>query len=135
MTRVGVAVIVVQQLDLIGRGEVELDRTLVGVQIREHRTAFWPTTVADERSHHPGGATTRAFDLDHLAPKSARSFPQYSPATDSASSTILISVSADMCYLETSGLARPERLRRHSGGKLRSLSFTTLLSPSRTCHR
>src|ERR1700729_2099295 len=26
-------------------------------------------------------------------------------------------------------MARPERLRRHSGGKLRSLSFTTLLRP------
>src|ERR1700757_1135309 len=38
------------------------------------------------------------------APKSASSFPQYSPATDSASSTILIPVSADMHYLETSGL-------------------------------
>src|SRR5246127_1957832 len=41
------------------------------------------------------------------APKSARSFPQYSPATDSASSTILIPVSADMHYLETSGLGAP----------------------------
>src|ERR1700757_441844 len=41
------------------------------------------------------------------APKSARSFPQYSPATDSASSTILIPVSADMPYLETSGLGAP----------------------------
>src|SRR6516165_7769952 len=38
------------------------------------------------------------------APKSASSFPQYSPATDSASSTILIPVSADMHSLETSGL-------------------------------
>src|SRR3984893_6346551 len=38
------------------------------------------------------------------APKSASSFPQYSPATDSASSTILIPVSTDMHYLETSGL-------------------------------
>ena len=56
----------VQQLDLIGRGEVEPDRTLIGVQIREHRTAFWPTTIADERCHRPGRATTRAFDLDHL---------------------------------------------------------------------
>src|ERR1700759_328514 len=37
------------------------------------------------------------------APKSASSFPQYSPATDSASSTILIPVSADMHSLETSG--------------------------------
>src|SRR6202030_391569 len=36
-----------------------------------------------------------------------RSFPQYSPATDSASSTILKPVSADMHYLETSGLGAP----------------------------
>src|SRR3984893_6385966 len=41
------------------------------------------------------------------APKSASSFPQYSPATDSASSTILIPVSADMHYLATSGLVAP----------------------------
>src|ERR1700759_1457938 len=41
------------------------------------------------------------------APKSARSFPQYSPATDSASSTILIPVSADMPYLGMSGLGAP----------------------------
>src|ERR1700733_8878183 len=41
------------------------------------------------------------------APKSARSFPQYSPATDSASSMILIPVSADMPYLESSGLGAP----------------------------
>src|SRR6516164_9514180 len=33
------------------------------------------------------------------APKSASSFPQYSPATDSASSTTLIPVSADMPHL------------------------------------
>src|ERR1700733_7997250 len=38
------------------------------------------------------------------APKSASSFPHYSPATDSASSTILIPVSADMHDLEASGL-------------------------------
>src|SRR5246500_2447845 len=40
-----------------------------------------------------------------LAPKSASSFPQYSPATDSASSTTLIPVSADMPVLpKRSGL-------------------------------
>src|SRR5271165_116377 len=42
--------------------------------------------------------------LTTSAPKSASSFPQYSPATDSASSTILIPVSADMRSLETLGL-------------------------------
>src|SRR6201998_875065 len=41
------------------------------------------------------------------APKSARSFPQYSPATDSASSTILIPVSAHTHSRETSGLGAP----------------------------
>src|SRR5271165_6419301 len=45
--------------------------------------------------------------LTTSAPKSASSFPQYSPATDSASSTILIPVSADMHYLKTSGLVAP----------------------------
>src|ERR1700730_12071640 len=39
----------------------------------------------------PGAST-----LITSAPKSANSFPQYSPATDSASSTTLIPVSADM---------------------------------------
>src|ERR1700741_571924 len=40
---------------------------------------------------HSGAST-----LITSAPKSANSFPQYSPATDSASSTTLIPVSADM---------------------------------------
>src|ERR1700737_4661556 len=40
---------------------------------------------------HPGAST-----LITSAPKSASSFPQYSPATDSASSTTLTPVSADM---------------------------------------
>src|ERR1700735_2285080 len=59
-----------------------------------------PTSGAIARVGLPPGRST----LITSAPKSARSFPQYSPATDSASSTILIPVSADMRYLETSGL-------------------------------
>src|ERR1700684_350568 len=62
-----------------------------------------PTSGAVTRVGLPPGRSI----LITSAPKSARSFPQYSPATDSASSTILISVSADMCYLETSGLGAP----------------------------
>src|SRR5262245_49378788 len=47
---------------------------------------------------HPGGSI-----LMTSAPKSASSFPQYSPATDSASSTTRMPFSADM----DSGLAAP----------------------------
>src|ERR1700741_625173 len=49
---------------------------------------------------HPGAST-----LITSAPKSASSFPQYSPATDSASSTTLIPVSAD--NMPGSGLLAP----------------------------
>src|SRR6201996_8227969 len=62
-----------------------------------------PTSGAIARVGLPPGRSI----LITSAPKSARSFPQYSPATDSASSTILIPVSADMPYLETSGLGAP----------------------------
>src|SRR6202046_1412569 len=62
-----------------------------------------PMSGAIARVGLPPGRST----LITSAPKSARSFPQYSPATDSASSTILIPVSADMPYLETSGLGAP----------------------------
>src|ERR1700722_12206265 len=62
-----------------------------------------PTSGAIARVGLPPGRST----LITSAPKSARSFPQYSPATDSASSTILMPVSADMRYLESAGLGAP----------------------------
>src|ERR1700744_2486578 len=66
-----------------GRVDVQLDRTLVGVQIREHRTAFWPITIADERCRRPGGATTRAFDLDHLGAEVGEKLPAVFPGNRS----------------------------------------------------
>src|ERR1700758_45781 len=62
----------------------------------------WPTmgAIARVRLPRPGVST-----LMTSAPKSASSFPQYSPATDSANSTTLIPVSADMLALpKRSGL-------------------------------
>src|ERR1700761_6451047 len=61
-----------QELSLL---DVQLYRTLVGVQVGEHRTALRSTAIADERCHRPGGATTRAFDFDHLGAEVGEKLP------------------------------------------------------------
>src|SRR5690348_5081608 len=70
--------------------------------------------IARVRLPRPGAST-----LMTSAPKSASSFPQYSSATDSASSMTLIPVSADMPALATrSGLLAPGAAQPPLGWKV-----------------
>src|ERR1700744_4650178 len=59
----------------LSRVDVQLDRTFVGVQVGEDRTALRSMAGVDQRCPRPGGATTRSFDLDHLGAEVGEKLP------------------------------------------------------------